>query len=349
MSQGADWVQAYVNQVLQGHAGKTLDLVIAARRASCSSVDGPLASELKLEQLRQTLDASASSAARNRLLRRWLEEHRVVVVRAWASLGFPAPPPDVIKQSIAAGLILDEPVLLASAPDVVCEDRLQSSRPAVHRPSAYAGVAVFDFDQTLTVKHVGVFEDMSHAELRIFGGPKRLAMLCAVMEQLVEGGAAIAMVSRNSRHVVWKALESVGLLQFVAHGFEVTRGSRLVFGFEDYEDTTPKSEVILQRVLRPLGLTPAVLLFVDDDRANINDVRERCPGATLVQPPRQGMDLDECELLLAWAQKLSSISRHAAGAAPTSASRPPPEAVQDQGRRPLPAAAKRRHPSRNLR
>jgi hypothetical protein len=38
-----------------------------------------------------------------------------------------------------------------------------------------AGVAVFDFDKTLTTKHVGMF-DLNDAQKRAFGGAARLSM-----------------------------------------------------------------------------------------------------------------------------------------------------------------------------
>ena len=82
-------------------------------------------------------------------------------------------------------------------------------------------VAVFDFDRTLTTKHVGVFDLNSSSCInghsnddvaeKVFGGSGRVSMLHHMLETLEAAGVELHVVSRNSAYVVKKALAAVGL------------------------------------------------------------------------------------------------------------------------------------------
>lgn len=274
------WIRAFTAEVENGHAGRTLELVVAVQGKSRGVTD----TTVKIGQLCSSLDRESSAAGRNRLLRRWLADNREGVLGSWTSLGFPAPPR---SQSGAKALDLGEHrVAATSAPrHAACSSR-------------YAGVAVFDFDQTLTTRHVGVFEDLSQARDRSFGGSQRVQMLCSMMSQLKGYGAAVVVVTRNSRHVVQQALERVGLLQYITDG--------IILGFEDYDDEVPKSCAVRDSVLAMVGVSESNVLFIDDDPANISDMQEKCPRAALLQCPRQGLQRDECDKIVAWAE--SSLS-----------------------------------------
>mmetsp|Transcript_95913 Transcript_95913/g.213409 ORF Transcript_95913/g.213409 Transcript_95913/m.213409 type:complete len:281 (+) Transcript_95913:69-911(+) len=273
-----------------------MQLVAAIRGCGGGPLDGPL----ELAELRLTLDREASAAGRNRLLRRWLTSRRDAVANNWVALAFPAPPPGSSVEKVPARRPLpprlsDAAVCAAATPAAVPEQVLPRPPLVTDAPSiaGCTGVAVFDFDQTLTTRHVGVFEDLSQALERSFGGRARVEMLYAMLAQLRDRGCAVSVVTRNSRHVVSRALSEAGLMPLVT--------SALIFGFEDYEDEVVKSTVILGRVLPALDLPEEAMIFVDDDPTNIKDVAGRCPRATVLQAPRQGLGVDECAKVAAWA------------------------------------------------
>ena len=96
-------------------------------------------------------------------------------------------------------------------------------------------VAVFDFDQTLASIHVGIF-DVNSSD-RVFGGAARTQIIINMIAALRAAGAEVHIVTRNSVHVVRKALgprPGINVLGLV--------GS--ILGREDYDWSTPKSAVI---------------------------------------------------------------------------------------------------------
>jgi len=173
----------------------------------------------------------------------------------------------------------------------------QNDAKDVSRGPLAAGVAVFDFDETLTTRHLGAFEDLQTVESRTFGGPRRVAMLREMLESIIARDGAVALVTRNSRHVAKKALQKVGLFE----GFFNVKGKpELVFGFEDDDFSTPKSSIIRERVLPALRLNSNQLLFADDDPANIKDVSEQFPEASMVKVPRKGLTIKDSQQIRAW-------------------------------------------------
>lgn len=267
----------------------TLQLVAAVRQGSGSS---PAAVKLGLEQLRMQLNQESSAAGRNRLFRRWLTQHGEAVVAAWEELGFPpAPAAEAEPVEAAAVAAAAEPAASAAAAP------LPPTGGSHSRGSHFVGVAVFDFDQTITTRHVGVFEDLNQFCERSLGGADRLAMLRAMFAGLRERGVAVAVVTRNSRRLVKQALDRAGLLSFLVQG--------LLFGFEDYDDEVPKSYVLREKVLAALGLGEPALIFVDDDPSNIKDVKEHIAGAKLLHCPRQGLRQEDCDAILSWASCLA--------------------------------------------
>ena len=96
-------------------------------------------------------------------------------------------------------------------------------------------VAVFDFDQTLASIQVGIF-DVNSSD-RVFGGAARTQIIINMIAALRAAGAEVHIVTRNSVHVVRKALgprPGINVLGLV--------GS--ILGREDYDWSTPKSAVI---------------------------------------------------------------------------------------------------------
>jgi len=319
MGDGEAWIHRFLSEVEAGHSAKTLQLVAAV---CCKGGDGHgpprtgAASALGLEQLRSTLESEGSAAARNRIFRRWLAEHRDDVVASWLALGFPAPPPCQGQRASKLGPRVHSldlrpdplPSLtdLAPAAAAPVQQSLQRAGAEIcnqQRPKGsrlvgdIAGVAVFDFDQTLTCRHVGVFEDLGQVLQRSFGGPDRMEFLRHMFDRLRTCRITIVVVTRNSAHVVKQAMGRVGLLPYVQDGF--------IFGFEHYGDSIPKSRVIREKVLEALGLPAAALMFADDDPSNITDVNKECPGCTTIHPPRQGLQQEHCDQIVAWAEQLS--------------------------------------------
>ena len=88
-----------------------------------------------------------------------------------------------------------------------------------------------------------------------------------------------------------KALDAVGLV------FPTIRG------FEDFEDTTPKSAVVRELATSLLGGgAPVAVLFVDDTAANVRDVAAKGPpGAQTLQAKRDGLDAAQCSMVEKWA------------------------------------------------
>ncbi|CAJ1341396.1 unnamed protein product [Effrenium voratum] len=164
------WAQAFIAEAESGHAGRTLQLVEAVRHERWT-VEAAACTEaaLGMVPLKAALDKESSAAGRNRILRQWLGKCKSQVVDAWSSLGFPMPPPDMRAEG---------PVRT----DLLCP----TWQPIGHSPAVPApgqmcapvsgGVAVLDFDQTLTTRHVGVFEDMARIN-RAFGGAERVELV----------------------------------------------------------------------------------------------------------------------------------------------------------------------------
>jgi len=308
---------AFLEEVESGHAGRTMQLVEALRR---SRSDGALkACDFQPADLRAAIEREGSAVGRNRLVRRLVAEKREGFAALVLALG-------LVENGVAAAAVGSEPAPGRRKPEDVdeaaCGRRQQQQQPvsgrgAVDAPVARGerpgqqsqhaaegtsrhcrGTAIFDFDQTLTVRHVGPFEDLTHVVKahRVFGGPERTEMLQRLFEQLQTSHVVIALVTRNSRHVVGKALHHAGLLEYMS--------KELMFGFEDYGDEVPKSTVVLDRILPALGLEQNRAIFIDDDRGNMKDMQSCCPGAALIHCPRVGLGGTECGNIVAWADNL---------------------------------------------
>lgn len=319
MGDDQTWVHRFLSEVEAGHSAKTLQLVAAVcgkHRDGHGSPRAAAGSPLDLVQLRSTLEREGSAAARNRIFRRWLAEHRDDVVASWLAIGFPAPPSSQAQQADKPGPrvpslhlrpgSLPTPLDLTPASTSPPLQPLQQTGKAIckqqqpganRRATGITGVAVFDFDQTLTCRHVGVFEDLEQVLQRSFGGPGRMEVLHHMFDRLRACHVAILVVTRNSAHVVKQALGRVGIMPYVNDSF--------IFGFEDYGDNVPKSRVIREKILEVFGLRASALLFVDDDPSNIADVDKECPGCKTIQPPRHGLQQEHCDQIVAWAEQLS--------------------------------------------
>jgi len=169
-------------------------------------------------------------------------------------------------------------------------------------------VAVFDFDRTLSTKHVGVFDLNSSSTInghandevseKVFGGPARVSMLHHMCGTLESAGVNVHVVSRNSAYVVKKALASVGLtyIQSVIGDDELQMNPHRL---------EPKSAIIRKRLLGdPDGAVGEPggphLLFVDDDLSNVKDVRASIPGATVIHVKEKGMGPRDVEAVYTW-------------------------------------------------
>jgi len=153
-------------------------------------------------------------------------------------------------------------------------------------------MVLFDFDGVLTTQEVT--GDLSQAaRCRAFGGPGRLAELEVRLEELCQH-ARVGIVSRNYKTVIERAL---GPRPDLAQFFDPT----LIFGYEDCDDSMPKSSVI-EAVLQENDLHRHELLFVDDSFLNISDVSQHCHVETL-HIRKSGMASWDWEYILGWARE----------------------------------------------
>lgn len=223
--------------------------------------------------LRSGLGAG-SAVSRNRAVRSWLEGHRKEAAEGWESFGFPKPPLTRVT---------------------------------------YTRAVVLDFDQVLSVVETGLAQ-LTQAERLVFGGAARVKELDALLGEIrSQPGVALAVVSRNSRHVVEKALEMQPFSQHVS-GESSTSLLRhftpgLVFGFEDYPDSMPKSSVITEKIMRPMSLGRPDVLFVDDMMSNVSDVQRVCGVEVLHVSGGGGMRAHHFEAIRQW---LKSVQRDTA-------------------------------------
>jgi len=285
------WIRSFIADVEKGHSAMTMQLVTHLQKTNPNEVPASLG----VEALQKALSGESSAVGRNRTLRSWLCNHRDKVVLSWLALGFPVPPSFQRQSDV---IVSENPEGSSRGAKQAQEQRCISHVGKQSR--SFAGVIVFDFDQTLSIRHIGVFEDLSSASAvvdRVFGGKQRLDALRDVLEHAKAKQVLVTLVSRNSKHVVKKALASAGLLPYFADG--------LIFGFEDYEDSTPKSEIITKRILQACGLSVGDLLFVDDDGENIRDFQEHFHGASAIQPSRGGVTSEELTQIIAWMGKRS--------------------------------------------
>eukprot|EP00747_Dinoflagellata_sp_TGD_P064511 gnl/TRDRNA2_/TRDRNA2_153935_c0_seq5.p1 gnl/TRDRNA2_/TRDRNA2_153935_c0~~gnl/TRDRNA2_/TRDRNA2_153935_c0_seq5.p1 ORF type:complete len:361 (-),score=67.37 gnl/TRDRNA2_/TRDRNA2_153935_c0_seq5:103-1185(-) len=301
------YVRDFIANVENGHGGMTAALVNAVRQCSddrSTLSKGPCASRqaapIDMHQLRVDLDREPSAAGRNRILRTWLARNKDAVVALWRVLDFPAPPATLEGPSqlspCASSPVETSPAAaaaLAARSRTVPTKAMFNMDTVGSRPCA---VAIFDFDQTLTIRHVSIFEDTSKLTDRAFGGDARLQMIRDMFEKLRALNIAVTIVTRNARYMIVKAMNQVGLASYLT--------DRLVFGNEDYGDEVPKSTVIRERLLTALELPESLAIFIDDDSANIRDVRVHLPGMSLIPVRQRGMVEEDCRAVLAWAERV---------------------------------------------
>jgi len=145
-------------------------------------------------------------------------------------------------------------------------------------------IVIFDFDRTLAVRHVGMFDVNGDVAGRCFGGPSRTGKLSKLLRELRAEGCTLWVVTRNSAHIVNKALTAVALRPLFAgivgnetFGDEFDSASGL--------NKTAKSVAIRRHVLTAAQDTPLAIahmvLFVDDDAAEVSEVSNALSCATI--------------------------------------------------------------------
>jgi hypothetical protein len=254
------WIEAFIEAVIGGHSGKTQQLVTALQGSKSQAIPAGLLADLE----------TGNAVARNRVLRRWLEKNKKQAADDWISYGFPKP------------------------------------------TAAYSAAVVLDFDQDLRDAETGLVH-LVDAEKRVFGGSERAGplwrLLSGQLDELLEEirhqpGMALAVVSRNSRHIIEKAL---AMERFSQHACgkqgpcllrHFTPG--LIFGFEDFNDDTPKSQVIREKIMLPQELGCGDVFFVDDMMMNISDVRRACGVQVLHVAGGGGMGPQHFDAIRHW-------------------------------------------------
>ena len=166
------------------------------------------------------------------------------------------------------------------------------SADSAHTESGRA--AVFDFDRTLAIKHVGIFDLGSEIQERLFGGASRCQLLDAMLRDLRKGGCTCFVITRNSSHVVDKALAAVGLRSHFA----------AIIGNEVFDFDEKKSDMIRAHIMGKNNLSPSDIIFVDDSATEVSDVREnvgcRVVHAAIEPATGGGMSQEDCSAVLDW-------------------------------------------------
>ena len=184
------------------------------------------------------------------------------------------------------------------------------------------GVAVFDFDKTLAVTEVGPIH-LSDPVGRVFGGRERLDRIKGLLGRLARDRVECAVLSFNDAHVIRRALDGAGLGDCFKPG--------LVYGMVEARKACfqrkrnggggsgggIKSGAIIYGIMPALGLHAAErVAFVDDDAANIRDVRSAIPASCSIhvksklarmgsgRPDQHGMTEATCRELEGWAAAL---------------------------------------------
>jgi phosphoglycolate phosphatase-like HAD superfamily hydrolase len=154
--------------------------------------------------------------------------------------------------------------------------------------------AAFDFDRTLAIKHVGPFDLGNDVVDRIFGGQERVDILASLLKELAQANCKCYVITRNSAHVVHKALTAIGIRDYFLQ----------IIGNETFDFGERKSGIIDAYILEPSKLTPADVIFIDDDAREVKDVQQ-VVGCTSVRaaydpPTGGGMSAKDCQAVRDW-------------------------------------------------
>ena len=154
-------------------------------------------------------------------------------------------------------------------------------------------IVVFDFDKTLSVKHVGPM-DCNDARDRCFGGSARTQKLVTMLRTLHDLGAELYVLSRNLEYTVKKALGR-------RPGIDVLELFTSIVGNERCDFGQLKSEGLQEQILQ--GRPGDNLLFVDDDPSNTKDVKGALPTTTvrLIPGLQNGMNDGDMDFVQDWA------------------------------------------------
>ena len=156
--------------------------------------------------------------------------------------------------------------------------------------------AVFlDFDQTISTTHVwkllGGRNDPSLlknvTDDRLWGGKDREARLRSLWKSMEDKGVDVHVISHNWREIVASALKR--------GDFGETRS---ICGRE----TVRKKGVAVASILNHYNIESKNACFVDDDATNIHDVSHTCPGIVAIPSPTSGLQDEQIDYILQWAE-----------------------------------------------
>lgn len=168
-----------------------------------------------------------------------------------------------------------------------------------------AMAVVFDFDQTLAI--IETYSVGSNPTNQVFGGKARLVMLDEMLLKCRSAGLKLAIVSRNSKHVVKQALSAVNLDGYFVcpHHSGTAATAAGIYGREDLSmgGLGPKSSLINEKIVKRHGLDINDCLFLDDDSKNTADVKKHV-GCEVIWVRQSGMSRADMAQVLEFVDSL---------------------------------------------
>ena len=156
-------------------------------------------------------------------------------------------------------------------------------------------VVVFDFDKTLAAVDVNLYSQQGVAAL---GGHDRVKSLDSMLAAIRSFGCDLGIVSFNSRSTVVKTLNAARLLRHFR--------ARDCYGIEQHpKGDLDKAKLTFAKIMKPRGIRPQDVCFVDDNGDNLRDLRanRNTKGCELHHiRTGMGMDDEDMERVVRWAE-----------------------------------------------
>jgi len=153
---------------------------------------------------------------------------------------------------------------------------------------------IFDFDRTLSI--IETYAVGPAAMNTVWGGLDRVKSLEDTLKEAAAAGFRLAIVSRNLKATVMKALDVVKWRPYFQSGG--------VYGREDIimGGTGPKSIIINTKIIQEFSLRVDDCIFLDDDRSNVSDIEHKV-GCEVVHVRGNGLSAVDIAGLRDWVRR----------------------------------------------